>query len=335
VARQANVSVATASKVLNGRSGVGPATRDRVQQVMTDLGYRPTTARVTLPGLQTKRIAVAFSGFDQAMYSGQMLHSILANARDDQLQIMVSMEDPSEPLPDNRANAWARALLGGGCQGAVFITCELTRAQLDAINRIDLPVVAVDSYSLLTVGTVTVGAANFTGGMAVAQHLIELGHTRIGVISGEMRSTFAAERAHGSLAAMLDAALPNPQELMREGHFSYESGLDLGGELLDLPQPPTAIIANCDVCAWGVMQAARRRGLRVPEDLSVTGFDGTRLAGWSTPPLTTVVQPLPEIARMALRVITNMIDGHPPDSPRIQLATRLVVGGTTAPPAKR
>jgi LacI family transcriptional regulator len=324
--------LATASKVLNGRTGVGDETRERVRSVMVELGYRPTTARADLPGSAVERVVVIFDRVDVNMYSAELLQAALETADGLGIEVMIRLlSAPGTDTTEKRMDDWARSLLGGGCQGAVFITCELEPSQIGACNRIELPMVAIDSQTMMTAGMVTINSANFAGGMSQVEHLLNLGHRRIGVVAGPMSKVYASERAHGALAALLDAGVPEPRELLREGHFTYECGLEQGGSLLDLPNPPTGIVANSDVCAWGVIEAARRRGRRVPQDLSVVGFDGTKVALWSSPQLTTVVQPLREIARLAVRTIKAMIEGRAPDSPRIQLATHLVVGGSTAP----
>ncbi|MDR1798492.1 MAG: LacI family transcriptional regulator [Bifidobacteriaceae bacterium] len=333
VARRAGVSVATSSKVLNGRSGVAPETRERVRQAMVELGYRPTTARADLPGSAVERVVVIFDQVDANMYSPELLQDLLNSAAALGVEMMLRiLAPPKAGVAAARVDDWARSLLGGGCQGALFVTCELEPAQIQACARIELPMVAIDSQTMMTAGMVTISASNFTGGRSQAQYLIDLGHKRIGVIAGPKGKVFAAERAHGAVSAILDAGLGDPITLLRQGHFAYESGLELGGELLDLPNRPTAIVANSDVCAWGVMEAARLRNVRVPQDLSVVGFDGTKLAAWSVPRLTTVVQPLEEIARLAITTIKAMIEGRDPNTSRIQLPTQLQVGGTTAPP---
>ncbi|MDR1825117.1 MAG: LacI family transcriptional regulator [Bifidobacteriaceae bacterium] len=335
VARQTGVSVATASKVLNGRPGVSDETREKVRQAMVELGYRPTTARADSPGEAVERVVVVFDRVDVSMYSAELLQAMLAAASSVGIELMIRLLDvPEATASGSSLDSWARSLLGGGCQGAIFVTCELEPAQIEACNRIGLPMVAVDSQTMMTAGMVTISADNFSGGMLQARHLLELGHRRIGVIAGSMSRMFASERAHGALAALLDAGVREPTALLREGHFSHQTGLELGGWLLDLPEPPTGIVSNSDGCAWGVMEAARLRGLRVPDDVSVVGFDGTQMAHWSAPKLTTVVQPLGDIARLAVRTIKAMIEGRAPDSSRIQLGTRLLVGNSTDVPPR-
>ncbi|MDR1427143.1 MAG: LacI family transcriptional regulator [Bifidobacteriaceae bacterium] len=335
VATAANVSVATASKVLNARSGVSPTTRDRVLATMTQLGYRLTTAR-SADDL-ARAVQLVFDSLDGSPYSAEILQGFVNAAREMGLIMHLDTLRPS-PQPKTHAamDAWAAAMVGSAHLGLVFITCDLGPEEIEACKRLETPFIALDPRCLLDSGIVTVGSTNFGGGFAATQHLLELGHRDIGLIAGLGRTTFAQERAYGFRSALADAGVACREDLIRMGDFTYDSGLELGGELLDVAPRPTAIVVNCDTSAIGVIEAARRRRVRVPEDLSVVGFDDTKLALWSTPQLTTVRQPLGDMARVALRTVAQMAAGQQPDSPHTQLATTLVVRGSTArPPARR
>jgi LacI family transcriptional regulator len=326
VARHAGVSVATASKVLNARQGVAEETRVRVRASMAALGYRPTTARADGTPVGIRRITAVFTEIDASMYVPQVLDALLAGAPRFGLEIIPHVlrgrDDPAD----------LGQLLGGGSRGAIMVATHLSQAQSDAYQRLGLPVVAIDCYSPQPEGLVRVGANNFAGGQMAAQHLSQLGHRVIGLVRGPDDASFARERAYGFMAGLSEAGLVVPDGLSIEEPFDYEAGLRSGRLMLDQARRPTAIAANCDGCAIGVMEAARQLGLRVPEDLSVVGFDDTKLAVWSTPQLTTVNQPLADMARVALRMMNRMLDGQAPDSSHVQLATRLVVRGSTAPP---
>jgi len=329
VARQAGVSLATASKVLNGRDGVGDETRRRVDDAILSLGYRPTTARADDPSAGVRRINVIFSDLDITMYGAHILNAMLLEARSAHMDIIPRLQHGG----DIDADAWARRLLGGGSQGAIIVAADLTADQVAACERIDLPILAIDCYGPPGSGDlVSVGANNFTGGFQAASHLLSLGHRRLGLIKGPDAASFARDRAFGFLAAVGQAGVTVPDDLILEEGFDYESGLRAGTAMLSKPDRPTAIAANCDDCAIGVMEAARRMGLQVPRDVSVVGFDDTRMAVWCTPHLTTINQPLADIARVALRMMGRILDGGQPDSSHVQLATRLVVRDSTAPP---
>ncbi len=168
--------------------------------------------------------------------------------------------------------------------------------------------------------------------MSAAQHLIDLGHSRIAFVGGPANTACSQARLHGYRAALENNGLPFDPALVSHGGFNHENGYERAERLLSLASPPTAVFTACDPIAFGVMQMARQRGLSVPDDLSVVGFDDTYVAGWSTPPLTTVHQPLQEMGRAAVRVLLALADGSAPDTHHVELATHLVVRSSTAAP---
>ncbi|MDR2379613.1 MAG: LacI family transcriptional regulator [Bifidobacteriaceae bacterium] len=332
VARRAKTSVATASKVLNGRPGVSEATRAKVRQAIDDLGYRPSTPRADEPGRAVTRITAIFRDLDATMYCAHILDAMLREARAQDVQVIVRLLGPLSDGDRRRMNRWARSLLGGGCQGAVFITSNLSREQIDACERVGLPLVAVDCDSLLDAGIVSISSNNFNGGYLAVRHLLDLGHRRIGLMIGRQSSAFARERHHGMVAAFRDAGLDVPGELVVQAGFTPQDGLNAGSRLLALDPRPTGIVANCDGSALGILAAAHEAGVEVPGDLSVVGFDGTAQSLWSTPRLTTVAQPLADIGRLTVTTIRQLIDGQMPYSHHVQLAAQLERRESTAPP---
>lgn len=169
-------------------------------------------------------------------------------------------------------------------------------------------------------------------GLAATQHLLSLGHRRVAYLGGPAMAVCNQARMHGYRAAMEAEGARVPEAYARPGEFTYESGLLGAAALLGLDEPPTAIFAGNDEIAVGVVETARGRGLRVPEDLSVVGFDDTSLARMASPPLTTVRQPLREMGGAALRTALRLANGEKVESHHIELATELVVRASTAPP---
>src|SRR5690606_24496023 len=166
------------------------------------------------------------------------------------------------------------------------------------------------------------------------RHLVDLGHRRIAAISGPQRMLCSRARVDGYRAALETAGLPVDLDLLRTGDFHHDAGYRLGKELLSLPDRPTAVFAGNDLQALGLYEAARELGLRIPEDLSVVGFDDLPVARWVGPPLTTVRQPLTEMAEAAARLVLDL--GRADEAPaatRVELATSLVVRSSTASPA--
>ncbi len=166
--------------------------------------------------------------------------------------------------------------------------------------------------------TPSVGATNWSGGVAATRHLLGLGHRRIGVITGPEEILCSRARLDGYRAAMDAAGAPIDPALIRFGDFHVQSGVERARSMLGLPDPPTAIFAANDLMALGVYQAAREARLQIPEDLSVVGFDDLPVAGWVSPPLTTVRQPLAEMAieRGAARAQPGPRGGADPDADR-------------------
>ena len=178
----------------------------------------------------------------------------------------------------------------------------------------------------------SVGTTNFQGGMAATRHLIELGHRRIAAIGGPDSLWSCRTRLDGYRSALRRASLPVDEGLVRTGWLAVTDGLALAGSLLDLADPPTAIMAANDAQAFGVLQALAARDLRAPDDVSVTGFDDLPVATWSAPPLTTVRQPLAAMAASALRMLRTDPATAAGEPTHIELATMLVVRESTGPP---
>ncbi|HET9138689.1 substrate-binding domain-containing protein, partial [Actinophytocola sp.] len=181
----------------------------------------------------------------------------------------------------------------------------------------------------------SVGATTWNGGLSATRHLLELGHRRIAVITGPEYALCSRARLDGYRAALDAAGVPVDPALIRQGEFEIEDGLRHTEELLRLPDPPTAIFALNDGMAIGVYHAASLAGLRIPDDLSVVGFDDYDLDQWLVPPLTTVRQPLQEMGAAAARMALDLSEDLAPRGKRVELATELVVRGSTAPPAPR
>ncbi len=203
---------------------------------------------------------------------------------------------------------------------------------MNELARSGLPLVVLDPLHLPDSRVNSVGATNFGGGLAATRHLLSLGHRRIAYLGGPAMAVCNQARMHGYRAAMEAEGQRVPEAYVRPGEFTYETGLTGASALLDLEAPPTAVFAGNDEIALGVVETARVRGLRVPEDLSVVGFDDTSLAQMASPPLTTVRQPLREMGAAALRTALRLANGEKLESHHVELATELVVRASTAPP---
>ena len=227
---------------------------------------------------------------------------------------------------------WLDHLAERGSDGIVLIVSELLPAGRDELTSLRMPVVLVDPVGSSDESLPTVAATNWAGGRDATEHLIGLGHRRIGFIAGPIDQVCHRDRLDGYRAALQRAGLAYDAGLVRQGDSLVGGGHLRGLELLDLAEPPTAIISGSDEQAYGVYQAARDRGLRIPDDLSVVGFDDVELCQWVSPQLTTVRQPLAEMAREATRMVVELSRDAARVSPRVELATALIERESTAAP---
>jgi LacI family transcriptional regulator len=323
VAASAGVSVATVSKVINGRSDVAATTRARVQDLLRQHDYVGRRVEST----EAPRIELFFQ-YDLNPYSTEILQGVLDAAAD--LTVGVAVTVRSRGQRNSDAAAWARDLAAGGRQAVVGVTTELTPGDLSALSRARMPLVVIDPLNMPHSRLTSVGSTNFAGGVAATRHLLSLGHRRIAYLGGPPEAACNQARMQGFRGEMAAAGAPVSECYVRSGQRYYEDGVASGSELIDLPEPPTAVFAFSDEVALGVIEAARVRGLRTPEDISVVGFDDTHLARRSSPPLTTVRQPLREMGAVALRTALQLAAGEKVDSRHVELATELVVRGSTA-----
>jgi LacI family transcriptional regulator len=218
-----------------------------------------------------------------------------------------------------------------GTEGAIVILPPEPGEQLTALRAAGFPFVVVDPRTPVPRDIAAVSAAHFAGARNVTAHLTGLGHRRIGMIAGPHNWLAGQARLAGHASALAEAGALHPAELTRAGEPTTEFGYRAAGDLLDLPQRPTALACFNDKTAVGALAAAAERGLRVPADLSVTGFDDIDLAQATSPMLTTVRQPLAEMGRMAVSLLIRLLDGHQLEALHVELATDLIIRSSTAP----
>lgn len=322
IAREAGVSVPTVSRVLNGRSDVAPQTRDRVEALLDLRGYR----RRQTPARQPARLVdLAFNDLDSP-WAVEIIRGVEEVTHANGLGTVVSaVHRRSGPT-----RQWLNALRARSTDGVILVTSDLDPPLRAELSRLAAPIVAVDPAGIPSLDIPTVGATNWAGGLAATEHLIALGHRRIGLIAGPRRLLCSRARLDGYRAGLESAGIAVADELIAAGDFYHESGFRGANTLLDLPEPPSAIFACSDQMAFGVYEAVRQRGLRVPDDVSVVGFDDLPEARWASPPLTTVRQPLADMGAVAARTVLQLAAGKELDSRRVELATDLVDRDSTA-----
>ncbi|MBR7838057.1 LacI family DNA-binding transcriptional regulator [Actinospica durhamensis] len=323
IAQAAGVSTPTVSKVLNGRADVAPATRERVEALLRACGYRRRSVQAA------PLLDLVFHELESA-WAMEVIRGAEQVAHQEGLSLVLS-QSAGRLTP---GQTWLDGVLARRPTGVLLVLSKLEPAQRDQLSTRDIPFAVIDPAGELEPDVPAVGATNWQGGLAATRHLLELGHRRIGVVAGPDRMLCSRARVDGYRAALETAGLPYDPALVRSGDFHHEAGHEIGRQLLQARERPTAIFAGNDQQALGVYEAARELGLRIPDDLSVVGFDDLPAARWVGPPLTTVRQPLAEMAAEAARIVIGMARANDrgPASNRVELATELVVRSSTAPP---
>jgi LacI family transcriptional regulator len=344
VAELAGVSSSTVSRVLNGRSDVSEETRLIVERVARSHGYqaRRYQARRALPagqagpsrersgsaGEQLSGLVGVTTTTSGTAYFSTILTGITEALAERDMWALVC---PTRQERNREVSALKR-LMRSEMIGALLLLPEESPDELRALKDDGLAFVVVDPLHDLGQDIPVVSAANSSGAYQATAHLLQLGHRRIGIITGRRDGAATRARLQGHYAALAEAGvMPDPQ-LEVEADFLVPGGAAGASHLLALDTPPTAIFAFNDCMAVGALHAARARGLRLPEDLSVVGFDDTPEAEAAYPGLTTVYQPLKELGRMAVSLLIGLIDQHQFEPLHVELATRLVVRLSTAPP---
>lgn len=321
IADEAGVSIATVSRVMNGHVLVAPETRERVRQAAKRLGARTPSRRgadegavyVHCPYVLTDYFGLIVSSIAETLdLHGRRLLLGAGTASQHSIALAALPEDPA-------------------VAGVIMVLPPEPSEQLEALRARGLPLVVIDPMTTLRPDIAAVSAAHVAGARSVTAHLTGLGHRRIGVINGPSEWLPSHARMVGHTSALAEIGTLVEPELVRSIEPTVQRGYEAAGELLDLPRPPSAIVAFNDKAAVGALRAAAERALRVPEDLSVTGYDDIDLGRNATPTITTVRQPLEEMGRMAVSLLMRLISGHTVDTLHIELGTHLVVRDSTAP----
>jgi LacI family transcriptional regulator len=325
VAAQAGVSVATVSKVINGRYGVAAATNARVQEVIEQLGYEASLVAQSLRNHRTNVIGILVADIEP--FSAELLKGAAEAIRGSGFELVVYSAGGLAREHDGWERRYLSRLSGTLIDGAVLVTPTVVEARYRA------PIVAVDPHTGPS-DLPTIDSDNLHGGRLATEHLLELGHRRIGLLAGRPDLESARLREAGYRAALADAGIPVDDALVVRGDFNPAVSRDAARSLLTLPDRPTAVFAANDWSAFALMEVAADLGLRVPEDVSVIGFDN--ISALAHPALTTVHQPIQEMGRRAVELLVRLIDGDPDAAAapaRLTLPTSLVVRRSTQPPA--
>jgi LacI family transcriptional regulator len=314
VARTAGVSVATVSKVVNGRDGVAQATMDRVQQVIDQLGYEASLGAQSLRSHRTNVLGILVAEFEP--FSTELLKGASCAVADTGYELLAYSGGARGADVGWERRSLSR-LSGTLIDGAVIVTPTVL------VTKPGMHVVAVDPHTGPS-GLPTVDSDNFAGAVSATNYLLGLGHRRIGFLGGRQDLESARLREAGFRKAMCDAGATVDETLVRVGGYRPETAEAPASDLLTCAEPPTAVFAANDLSAIATMDVARKLGLVVPDDLSVIGFDNVPESALAHPPLTTISQPLQRMGAEALRLLVDLLEGVERDT-HIRLPTELVV----------
>ncbi|MBD9132754.1 MAG: LacI family DNA-binding transcriptional regulator [Bifidobacterium bifidum] len=325
IAKLAGVSTATVSKVINGREGVSSSTRARIEKIMEESGY--SKSLVTTKTSQTIELVLT-----EVMANG--INAMIAETSEyvESMPIGITITQTGR---GKRSEESFREILNRNPLGVILLLSNATEREKTLLRSRNIPFVIIEPIGEVSQDTLGVGIDNWTGGLIATEHLIKLGHQRIGIITGPQNAESAQARYGGYATALRRAGIQLDPELVVYGDYMPERGYECACQLLDLPaaKRPTAIFACNDVTALNVYRAARQRGLSLPADLSVVGFDNVYPAQYLYPALTTISQPFDMIARKAVDMILDARAGSVADHYLI-LPTRLVVRESTTAPKK-
>ena len=326
IADLAGVSIATVSRVLNGRGDVSDETRELVSRVIRENGYTANRSARGLSAGRTGLVGILVPLLYPAYFSAILAGAAQALSERD-LQIVLS---PTDHQHDREVSVLDR--LHALTDGALIVNPEESSDELERLLDGGYRFVVLDPLMPLNERIPSVSAAHTSGADQAIRHLLELGHRRIAHITGPLGWVATEDRRRGYRAALASAGiLPDPA-LEIQAEPEIRPGREATLRLLELPERPTAVFAFNDNIAIGAIQAARARGLRVPDDLSIVGFDDVEHATIVTPMLTTVRQPLAEMGRTAVSLLNRLLERQNFETLHIELATRLVVRESTAPP---
>lgn len=321
VAKAAGVSIATVSKVVNQTGNISVKTRERVLHIMKELQYQPSVVASALTGKKTSTFGLLISDLANPFFA-EVARNLEDQAQAAGYSIVMCSTDNKDDKGLNYISLLQRKQIDG-----LIIACQFTKwSQLEDYITDSLPIVLFSKdITSLTMHTVTVD--DYKGGYEAIRHLLQLGHADIGIITEDSPS--GEHRVRGAKQAMKDAGIEPNEQWITVVHSSVAEGCSGANQILRQPSRPTAIFTCNDLLAVGAMQSAHQIGLQVPNDLSIIGFDDTILSQIVVPRLTTIAQPIPEMAKETIQLLLRQADN--PDMPKqkIVFQPQLVSGDST------
>ena len=303
VAERAGVSIATVSRVINETGYVSPELSGKVYSAMEELDYTPNIIARSLRKRKTETIGIIVPDNSNPFFA-EISREIENFGFQEGYSVLLCNSDNDV----KKEKAYVDVMISKLIDGVIFIASSSEKSNLDSLLNRNIPVVVVDRRIEDTEVNVILND-NELGGYLATWHLIQLGHKKIGCITGPSDVTPSFERVDGYKRALQEANLPFNDDLVKIGDFSYLSGIKAAGDLLCIKDKPTAIFACNDVMALGAIKKIHDMGLWIPSDVSIVGFDGITLSAAFTPSLTTVSQPTENIARAAVDTLLKKISG--------------------------
>jgi len=330
VAREAGVSVGTASQALRDRPTVREATRRRVQSVAKRLRYQPSALARGLVTRRTHTVGLLISDIANPFFI-RAVRAVEDVAQENGYNVILCNTD-EDPVKETQ---YLRVLMEKRVDGIILATTAGSLRMVRDVRWRRVPLVLFDR-ELPRVATDTVKVDGVLGGRLGTEHLLSLGHRRIAIIHGPVLRSTGAERLQGYLLALRAAGVRPDPELIREGNFKQDSGRELTGQLLDISPPPTALFCTNNLMTVGALQSLREQRVRIPEDLSLVGYDDMEWWTLTQPPLTTVGQPVYDLGREAMRLLLAQIGREKARRPqRVVLKPELILRDSCGPPARR
>ena len=325
VAELAQVSKMSVSRVLNGQSGVSEKTRQRILEAVEQLGYVPSQS----PRMRTNPNLLGLLIPDiTTTYMGEMLRGVSSAA--ERLNYGLMLYTQGIANHEQRTNHYLSLLNNAVVDGVLMIVPRDYEVIVGDLKARELTYVIVDHHNG-TANEPSITATNRKGMRDAMRHLLALGHRRVGFITGRMDIACSHDRLQGYREGLAEVRLPFQPELIREGDFSQPSGFQQGQSLLQMTEPPTAIVASNDAMAFGVMDAAKAAGLVVGQDISIIGFDDIFMSSQVYPALTSVRQPLADMGEAAVEMLVTLLQGRTVLNLRQELPTELIIRASTGP----
>jgi LacI family repressor for deo operon, udp, cdd, tsx, nupC, and nupG len=318
VAKMANVSTATVSRVISNAGTVKKETADKVLEAIDKLNYKPNMLARQLRRLETKTILVVIPDITNTFFSN-VLRGIESVATAYGYQVLLG--DAQNIV--ERERSYLDNLGQRKADGVILLTARTDQKVLEELSEQYPVVLACEYYEGSNLPTVSID--NISSARKATEYLISLNHKKIAHISGPLKVVVGRDRLKGFYQAMAHHGLSVDSLLVQEGDFSYESGFNLMKKLLMLDELPTAVFAANDEMAMGAIKAAKSKGIRVPEDLSVIGFDDIKFASIFEPALTTIAQPTFEMGKKAMELLLKLINNEELEKDQFMLADKLIV----------